>query len=72
MNFGVSSAVWLSWMAIFAALELPAVYGKVPWKPLSDWTWQLEGVPKFGQGVQWIVLIGLAVLLVHLVARFPR
>lgn len=67
-GLAISSIIWLVWLSIFAVLELFAVYGKVPWMPLSDWTWRLEGLSPF---VPWIVLVGMAILLVHLVARWP-
>lgn len=69
-RFLLSSIVWLAWLGSLAVLELPAVFVKGwPWEPLSDWTWRLEG---FSALVTWIVLIGMAILLVHLVARFPH
>lgn len=69
-RFELSTIVWLGWLAVFAVLELPAVFVKSwPWEPLSDWTWRLENLSSL---ITWVVLIGMAILLVHLVARFPR
>lgn len=70
-RFGVSTVVWLVWLGLFLIAELLAVFHVVPWEPLSDWIWRLEGIRRVGVYVQWIVLVGLAVLLTHLVARFP-
>lgn len=68
-SFPISTVIWLAWLGILAVLELLAVYTNlVPWMPLSDWTWRLEGLSPF---VPWVVLVGMAILLVHLVARWP-
>lgn len=62
----VSTLVWLGFGLVFAALEIPAVVHRVPWLPLSDWTWSWES---FAGWVPYVVLFALAALLVHLVAR---
>jgi hypothetical protein len=67
-RFAASSLIWLGWLALFGILEALAIWGQVPWEPLSDWVWRLERLDPF---VAWVVLVGLAVLLVHLVARWP-
>lgn len=61
----------MSWLGLFLVEELLAVAKVVPWEPLSDWIWRLEDVKHYGVFIQWVLLVGLAVLLVHLVARFP-
>ena len=64
---GVSTAIWISWLAIFAVFELLALYWKgCPWEPLSNWTWRLED---FSPVLPWLLLAGLGLLLAHLVWR---
>ena len=65
MKLGVSSAVWLGWLALFGLLEIPAVLHKVPWTTMSRWTWNLE---KIFPILPWLVIVALALLLVHLSA----
>lgn len=60
----VNYIVWGSWGAIFLALELPAVFGLVPWNSLSRTVWNLQ------VHHEWLTLPligGLAILAVHLV-----
>lgn len=57
--------VWGVWLAIFAALEIPATRHWVPWQPLSDMTWSIEAVFR---PFAILVLFGLLWLVVHLVA----
>lgn len=62
----VSYLVWGCWLALFAVLELLAVFGLVPWRTLSGTVWDLIGRT---DGVAAIAVVaGLAVLAVHLVA----
>ena len=36
-----STAIWLSWLALFGVLEMSAIWKKVPWTSMSQWTWAL-------------------------------
>lgn len=67
-GFGWSAAVWLGWLALFLVLELLGYWHVTPWSTLSEWTWTLEGA---WSPFRFVVLFGLAVLLVHLVSRWP-
>ncbi len=60
---GISSAVWLAWLAAFAVLELLAIAGRVPWSSMSAWTWGLE---RAWAPLPWLVIVALALLMVHL------
>ena len=59
----VSTAVWLGWLALFGVLELSALWRRVPWTTMSQWTWQLE---KAWWPLPWLVIVALALLMVHL------
>ncbi len=61
--------VWGGWLGLFLILELLAVFHVVPWVPLSDMAWQLE---KVSVAFKWLFLVGLALLLVHIVAGWPK
>ncbi len=60
---GTSTAVWLGWLALFGVLEMSAIWKKVPWTSMSQWTWALE---KMWWPLPWLVIVALALLLVHL------
>jgi hypothetical protein len=60
--------IWGFWFALFLALEIPALFHAVPWTPLSDMAWHLEGISVY---FKWLFFLGLAVLLMHIVAKFP-
>ena len=60
---GVSTAVWLGWLALFGILEMSAIWKKVPWTSMSQWTWALE---KMWWPLPWLVIVALALLMVHL------
>jgi hypothetical protein len=62
----LSTVVWLGWLAVFGALEIPAVLRRVPWLPMSDWVWRLE---RLWAPLPWLVIVALALLMVHLAAR---
>ena len=65
----MSAILWGSWGLLFLGAELYAVINKsAMWQPLSDFVWQLES---YGAWVKLIFLFGIAVLLVHIVAKFP-
>lgn len=70
-RFDTSTVVWSVAIGVFLLLEILAAAGWVPWAPLSDWIWRLERIRHAGVWIQWVLLVGLAILLVHLVARFP-
>ncbi len=59
----LSTIVWIGWLALFGALELPAVWHRVPWTTMSEWTWWLE---KLWSPLPWLVIVALALLMVHL------
>lgn len=59
----VSTAVWLGWLALFGILELLAIFHKVPWTSMSEWTWSLE---RAWAVLPWLVIVALALLMVHL------
>jgi hypothetical protein len=63
-----SAIVWLTWLGSFVVLEGAAISGRVPWTTLSVYTWMLESTDGV---VRWVLLIGLAALLTHLVAKWP-
>lgn len=66
----LTAAIWLGWLALFLALELPAAMRLgVPWVTLSEFCWGLEDVSSVWQ---YTFLFGLSVLLTHIVARWPR
>ena len=67
-RFDWSLAVWGAWLALFLCLELLAVFGVVPWGTLSSTAWRAETLVKV---LRWVFLVGLAVLLVHIVSRWP-
>ena len=60
---GTSTAVWLGWLALFGVLEMSAIWKKVPWTSMSQWTWALE---KMWWPLPWLVIVALALLMVHL------
>jgi hypothetical protein len=60
--------VWGAWLALFLALELMALFRIVPWPTLSRTAWDTEDA---WAPIQFVILIGLAVLLVHIVAGGP-
>jgi hypothetical protein len=62
---GISTAVWLGWLAIFGALEVPAILHKVPWTSMSQWTWHLEA---HWWPLPWLIIVALGFLTVHLAA----
>jgi hypothetical protein len=65
-----SLAVWGVWLAYFLVVELAAVFlkGRVPWFTLSRTTWTLED--KWAP-LSFLILFGLAVLMVHIFAGGP-
>lgn len=63
-----SAFVWLGWFGLFVVLELLGYWRVTPWVTLSEFVWDIEA--QFGIA-RYIMLFGLAVLLVHLVARWP-
>lgn len=67
-KFDASAFVWLAWFASFVVLEVLGLWDRVPWFTLSQFVWGAED--QWGI-FRWIVLFGLAILLVHLVARWP-
>lgn len=58
-----SSAVWLSWLALFGVLEMLAIRKLVPWTSMSQWTWALE---RLWWPLPWLIIVALALLMVHL------
>ena len=60
---GVSTAVWLGWLALFGVLEMSAIWKKVPWTSMSQWTWALE---KMWWPLPWLIIVALDLLMVHL------
>lgn len=64
----VTAAVWLSWLGLFLALELPAVHRRVPWLTLSEYSWSLEDAHPL---LRWGFQIGLGILQSHIVDRWP-
>ena len=58
-----STIVWLGWLALFGVFELSALWGKVPWTTMSQWTWDLEAA---WWPLPWLVIVALALLMVHL------
>jgi hypothetical protein len=52
----------------FVIPELLAVWGRAPWYTLSATSWRIEDA---WRGFQIVFLAGLAVLLAHIVWRFP-
>lgn len=65
--------IWLLLGAELLALELSSIYLHAPWTTLSSFEWDLqEDAGRAGYAVALIVLVGLAVLLVHAVAHWPR
>ena len=68
-KFEWSLLVWAGWLLLFLALELPALFNKVPWESLSSTSWTLEDD---WHPLQFVFMFGLAVLLVHIVAKWPR
>jgi hypothetical protein len=63
-----SALVWGGWLGLFLALELAGLSKHVPWTSLSEWAWGLEAADP---PLRWGALVGLATLLVHIVARWP-
>lgn len=61
--------VWFGWLALFLALEIPAVRDLTPWTSLSEYCWSIEDETPVAR---WTFMGGLAVLLTHIVARWPR
>jgi hypothetical protein len=53
---------------LFVALEIPAIYKRVPWTPLSDAVW---GAERAFKPLPYLVVAALIVLILHLVvAKF--
>ena len=67
-RFDWSLVVWGAWLLLFLAFELAAIFLPVPWTTLSSTAWRAETLVKL---LRWVFLIGLAVLLVHITARWP-
>lgn len=63
-----SIIVWAVWLGLFLIFELAALTKHVPWVTLSELAWKFED---WRPGLRWVFLIGLAVLLVHIVSRWP-
>lgn len=64
MNRKWSYALWGTWLAAFAAAELPATREKVPWSTLSTTSWDLQ------ERYPWTSIFiqgGLSILQVHIV-----
>ncbi|HWU24009.1 MAG TPA: hypothetical protein VN088_20915 [Nocardioides sp.] len=64
----ITDLVWVGWFAIFLALELTSVFRWTPWQTLSATCWSLETAAPW---MRFVLLVGIAVLLVHIVARWP-
>jgi hypothetical protein len=60
--------VWLGWMLLFVALELPAIANKTPWVTLSQVAWWTENR---AWPMRLVFLFGLALLISHIVAGRP-
>lgn len=69
-KFAVSAIVWAGcWFGSFLVFELSAIFWKgCPWFTLSSTVWHIEALSKV---LVWLVLVGMAVLLVHFVTGFP-
>lgn len=67
-RFDWSLVVWGAWLLLFLGLELSAVFGLSPWQTLSSTAWRAETLVRL---LRWVFLVGLAVLMVHIVARWP-
>jgi hypothetical protein len=64
----ISAIVWLGWLALWVVLELLGYWHITPWTTLSEFVWAVE---MHWRITQIVFLIGFAILLVHLVARWP-
>lgn len=65
----LTAIIWLGWLALFLALELPAAARLgVPWVTLSEFCWGLEAVSDVWR---YAFMFGLTILLVHIVSRWP-
>jgi hypothetical protein len=59
-----SAAVWLGWLGLFVALELPSLWGRVPWSTLSAFVRGLEATHPM---LPYAIATAFAMLTVHLV-----
>jgi hypothetical protein len=65
-RFHVGLVVWGLWLAAFLALELPAVFDRVPWPTLSTESWDAQTAWHFSR---LLMAVFLGVLLMHIVFR---
>jgi len=65
---GWTALVWLLWLGVGLVLELLALSGHAPWNSLSEFVWGIEALNPI---LRWVFLFGFALLLVHMVTRFP-
>lgn len=56
-----SDLVWIAWLILFLALEIPAAAGLVPWNTLSRTSWLNERLHPVLRTLLFGFLIGLAV-----------
>lgn len=64
-----SLLIWGVWFGAFLVLELLAVFDVTPWNTLSWTSWQLQSRSSI---FSVAFLAGLAVLLFHVVLRWPN
>lgn len=76
-QFQADLYVWPIFWALFAVIECLGVFKRhlpesvqkyIPWTSLSQFAWKLESLNPI---LPWVFMVGLALLLVHIVAQFP-